>query len=83
VEDGTDLYEHLRNKKKDVHEIIEMMKQATEGLKYLHSKDVVHGYIHPRNILVEKNQARLANFKLQDRFEDFELFEVNKLAFLY
>lgn len=72
MEYGTELLDYLERKwisKPDVHEILELMRQATEGLKYLHDKNIIHKYLYPRNIFIEKNQARIANFTLQDSIE--------------
>jgi serine/threonine protein kinase len=36
--------------------------KALKGLKYLHDKDVIHGSIHPRNILLAPNTLQYMNF---------------------
>jgi serine/threonine protein kinase len=50
-----DTLENLVNKKyegQDVGSKLEILKQITQGLEYLHSNDVVHRDIKPQNILI-------------------------------
>ncbi|KDQ58126.1 hypothetical protein JAAARDRAFT_257565 [Jaapia argillacea MUCL 33604] len=42
-----------------------ILRQAAQGLKYLHSCGIIHGRIHASNILIDDDdQARLADFGL-------------------
>lgn len=70
LEYGVTLQEYLekedKSKTKNFERVLELFRQSTEGLKYLHSLNHVHKNLIPENILVERNenQAKLANFCL-------------------
>ncbi|KAJ7732620.1 kinase-like domain-containing protein [Mycena olivaceomarginata] len=50
-----------------------LLMDITNGLSYLHSKNVIHGDLHPANILInEQGHAQLTDFGLSMIIPDFE-----------
>lgn len=43
-----------------------LIEDLIEGLKYIHSKDILHGDIKPANILICNGRAKLADFGLSE-----------------
>jgi len=62
--EGKDLREFLRDENNLKH-ISEIISQILSALKYLHSKDILHGDIKPENIMVTSdNKIKLLDFGL-------------------
>lgn len=68
--DGENLSARIQGKKiLPATEIIDIAKQICRGLRYAHSKDVIHRDIKPQNILLDKeNIARLSDFGIAKIF---------------
>ncbi len=62
--DGENLSARIQGKKvMPAGDIIDIAKQMCRGLRYAHSKDVIHRDIKPQNVLLDKeNIARLSDF---------------------
>ncbi|KAF0550434.1 kinase-like protein [Gigaspora margarita] len=51
-------------------ELIKIAIQTTDGLKYLHEKEIIHRDLHPLNILVYNGCALIADFGLSKELND-------------
>ncbi|MBD3393710.1 MAG: protein kinase [Chitinivibrionales bacterium] len=73
--EGEDLGRRIARKKPvPVEEIIDTAKQICRGLRYAHSKNVVHRDIKPQNVLIDKNGVcRLSDFGIAKIFESTNL----------
>jgi serine/threonine protein kinase len=60
--DGGSLQEKLWQKLNES-QILEILVQLLEGLKYLHCKSIVHGNLRPENILFVRGQLKIADFR--------------------
>jgi len=70
--DGEDMGKRLMTKKQlAVPEIIDYAKQICRGLKYAHSRNIIHRDIKPQNILIDKNNVcRLTDFGIAKIFAE-------------
>jgi serine/threonine protein kinase len=67
--DGGNLQERIAQKLSET-EILNILFQLLEGLKYLHSqKKIFHGDLRPANILFVNGQLKIADFKMAKRIE--------------
>jgi serine/threonine protein kinase len=55
--DGDDLQNGIRNCIRSVKEIATIIAQVAAALDYAHGRGVVHGYVHPRHVLLGDNGA--------------------------
>jgi serine/threonine-protein kinase len=70
--EGEDLGKRILQKKPVVvEEIIDIARQICRGLRYAHSKNVIHRDIKPQNVLIESksNVCRLSDFGIAKIFE--------------
>lgn len=61
----TEIYQNnfLKNSTDGMGRVIKWMKEITEGIKYMHLKNLYHLNISTENIVItEKDQAKIANF---------------------
>lgn len=64
-----DLYSYLKRNIPNRREIIHICKQIAEGIKYLHSKNVIHRDIKTSNILLDINlNIKIADFGMSTHF---------------
>ncbi len=68
--DGMDLGKYIYlGKPISITEIIDLAKQICRGLRYAHSRNIIHRDIKPQNVLLEKNGvARLSDFGIAKIF---------------
>ncbi|RIB08505.1 kinase-like domain-containing protein [Gigaspora rosea] len=70
---GGNLREHLLKKQENgVYkiswtELINIAKEITIGLKYLHKKDIIHRDLHSKNILINDGNALITDFGISKR----------------
>lgn len=55
--EGDDLRSSIRVGKWSIPEVATILAPVANGLDYAHERGVVHGYVHPRHVLVGKNGA--------------------------
>lgn len=55
--DGKDLGHHIQGHARTQDSAVHITMNILRGLRHLHSKDVIHGDIQPRNILIHENIA--------------------------
>jgi len=73
--DGTDLGLHIAETKNlPISEIVDLSKQICRGLRYAHSRNIIHRDIKPQNILIDKNGvARLSDFGIAKIFSGADI----------
>lgn len=54
----------------DTSEINSIIIKILDGLKYLHSKNILHRDINPNNILIKNNTPKISDFGLAKRVEE-------------
>lgn len=63
MESCGNLTEFLKSKKQiEPEELLRLMKESTEGLRYLHQNEIIHKNLSPESIFIEKNHAKVAFF---------------------
>ncbi|MBN1983967.1 MAG: serine/threonine protein kinase [Chitinivibrionales bacterium] len=69
--DGCDLGTVIATKKLlTIEEIIDYSKQICRGMRYAHSKEIIHRDIKPQNILIDKNNTcRITDFGIAKIFD--------------
>ncbi|KAG1765800.1 kinase-like domain-containing protein [Suillus occidentalis] len=68
------LYVYLKQAAITVSAKVELIAGVADGLKYLHSENVIHGDLHPANVLVDDSgHPRLTDFGLATIAGDAEL----------
>ncbi|KAF0501388.1 kinase-like protein [Gigaspora margarita] len=74
--DGGNLQQHLQNKwlngtfKISLDEVINIARQVTLGLKCLHTNNIIHRDLHPRNILVNGDKFLITDFGLSRKLNN-------------
>ncbi|KAF8351801.1 kinase-like domain-containing protein [Amanita rubescens] len=59
------LSEWRRNQESDITEIHRLIQEVAEGVQYIHSEGIVHGDLHPGNILLDDNfHCQITDFGL-------------------
>ncbi|KAF8193964.1 kinase-like domain-containing protein, partial [Mycena galopus ATCC 62051] len=72
LQKGT-LHTYLKSSDIRASDLRPLLIDIAQGLSYLHSKNVIHGDLHPANILItEGGQAQLTDFGLSMIAPDFE-----------
>lgn len=61
-------------------ETIAIAKDILAGLAYAHEHEVIHRYIHPKNVILSGDQAKIMNFGLADHPE--EVWSLDKIAYM-
>ncbi|WP_321421912.1 serine/threonine-protein kinase [uncultured Methanobacterium sp.] len=54
----------LKEEKMDLADSVNIIYDLAEGLRYAHSKNIIHGDIKPSNILMKNNQAKISDWGL-------------------
>ncbi|CAG8632714.1 13312_t:CDS:2 [Cetraspora pellucida] len=73
---GGTLREYLQNKHSNElfkikwAELIRIAKEITDGLNYLHSKNIIHLDLHSKNILINNGKALIADFGISKNLDD-------------
>ncbi|MDY6865116.1 MAG: serine/threonine-protein kinase [Halobacteriota archaeon] len=63
--DGKNLGESLKNRSFDIEGACRIIFDITRGLEYAHSKNIIHGDVTPKNILLNKiGEAKITDFGL-------------------
>ncbi|MGM0441810.1 MAG: serine/threonine-protein kinase [Elusimicrobiota bacterium] len=63
--------------------IIDIVNQILDGIEYLHSLNIIHQNINPRNILMKKdNTVKIMNFGLARKISDNEKKDLNESTYL-
>jgi serine/threonine-protein kinase len=54
---GDDLLNDIGNAKRSFAQVVAMITEVAVALDYAHSREVVHGYVHPRHLLAGPDQS--------------------------
>ncbi|KAJ6611956.1 kinase-like domain-containing protein, partial [Mycena sp. CBHHK59/15] len=72
LENGT-LNDYLRSREPQPENLGRLLIDIVDGLAYLHSHDVIHGDLHPANVLIGDNgRAQVTDFGLSLIIPEFE-----------
>ncbi|KAJ7757203.1 kinase-like domain-containing protein [Mycena maculata] len=64
---------YLNSSEPRAHDLGLLLRDVTAGLAYLHSEDIIHGDLHPANILIsDTGLAQLTDFGLSMIMPEFE-----------
>lgn len=65
--DGKTLYQHYKEMRRfNAKEVVDLMMQTGEGLKYVHSKNIIHSDVSPGNLLLGE-KLKLIDFGFAQR----------------